>query len=347
MNGISGLAYVDISTGEFSCFELESDGVAGEIGRLQPAELLFPKDSFPPNGITATLTPLGGDRFDREAATRALLAHFGSASLDGLGLAGLSQAAIAAGVIISYLRENQPAVLGQVSRITCSRPGAYMTIDDNTRRNLEIFKPLRQERETLTLLSVLDQTKTAMGARLLRNWLGRPLLDIAEIHRRQDSAQHFFDSAVRRGRTLGLLAKIPDVERLLTRVSAAANATLTPGVPRDLAALRLGLEAIPSLLEATKEGAGDQRAAHELTASLHPCREAVDLIAAAIADAPEPGAVIRRGVLRGARRPPRDLQRRATVSRRPRTTRTRAHGDQVAEGRIQPRLRLLHRDLEG
>ncbi|HEU4759581.1 MAG TPA: DNA mismatch repair protein MutS [Dehalococcoidia bacterium] len=326
-DGSCGLAHVDISTGEFACTQVDAEAAAAELERLRPAELLLPQGTAAPPGMTATLTPLPGAAFDPDAASERLLAHFGSASLEGLGLAGLTLAATAAGAVLAYLQENQPAALSHVARLTYYRPGGFMLLDGNTRRNLELFDSLRPDpdgRRPLTVLSVLDQTKTAMGARLLRRWLGQPLLDITAIRQRQDGVQLFFDSAVRRGRTTSILAKVPDLERLLARVATAATASPGPATPRDLVALRRGLEAVPGLREAVDHDPGSiegKRAAHEeQLAGLHPCAEAAGLIAAAVAEDPQQEAVIRPGfseeldALRSAARDARqflaDLERR-------------------------------------
>src|SRR5439155_22423148 len=112
-----------------------------------------------------------------------------------------------------------------------------------------LYEPLRLGSEGSSLLRVLDRTKTAMGARLLRRWLGRPLLDITEIRLRQERIQLFVDSAVRRGRTTALLAKIPDIERLLARVSTAAAGSAAASVPRDPVALGRGRDGVEKLRE--------------------------------------------------------------------------------------------------
>ncbi len=300
--GSCGLAHVDISTGEFACTQLDAEAAAAELDRLRPAELLLPQGASPPPGAAATLTPLPAAAFDPEATVRRLLEHFGSPSLEGLGLSGLTLAATAAGAALAYLGENQPAALAHISRLSYYRPGGFMLLDANTRRNLELFQTMRADpegRQGLSLLSVLDHTKTAMGARLLRKWLGQPLLDITAIRERQDGVQLFFDSAVRRGRTSALLAKVPDLERLLARVSTAATASPGAATPRDLVGLRRGLEGVPALREAIDHDPASvegKRAVHEeLLAGLHPCAEAAVLIAAAIADDPQEGAIIRAG----------------------------------------------------
>ena len=299
-DGLAGLAHVDVSTGEFGCFQAEAAEAALEIERLAPAELLLPQGITPPGNSTGTLTPLGGHAFEAEAAEARLLSHFGTASLDGLGLAGQSLAARAAGAILDYLEENQQAVLNHISRLAYQGDAGFMTVDANTARNLELFKPLIPDSEHSPLLGVLDQTKTAMGARLLRRWLGRPLLDITEIQKRQDGIQLFVDSAVRRTRTAAILSKIPDLERLLARVSTAAAGSPAASVPRDLVALGRGLDAVDKLRETVEHGPSSGSGKHvvreEMIAGLHPCREVVELVGAAMTDDPSAdGQVIRPG----------------------------------------------------
>ncbi len=299
-DGLCGLAHVDVSTGEFACVQMEDTDLAGELERLRPAEVVFPQGASLPQGLVATLTPLPPDVFAPEACERRLLDHFEAESLESLGLQGAPLAASAAGAVLAYLNDTQRAALGHIARITCYRPGGFLTLDANTVRNLELLQPLRPDARSATLLSTLNHTKTAMGARLLRKWVGQPLLDITAIQARQEGLQFFFDSAVRRGRAATLLTKTPDLERVLGRVStAAAVAAPGPTAPRDLVALRRGLEIVPRLREVLEHDPdpadGRRGVREELAASLHPCREATDVIAAAIADDPQPGAVVRTG----------------------------------------------------
>ena len=163
-----------------------------------------------------------------------------------------------------------------------------------------------------------------MGARLLRRWVGEPLLDITTIARRQDSVELFFDSGVRRGRTAGLLAKIPDLERLRSRLSTAALGAPGASTPRDLGSLGRGLAVIPVLRDAIGHNptaeSGPHEVREEMIAALHPCEEAVTLITAAIADDAQEGSAIRpgfsveldglRSVARDARQYLADLERR-------------------------------------
>lgn len=296
--GACGIAYVDVSTGEFACAQVESEALAAEVERIGPAEVLFPQGAGLTDGVSTARTPLPLEVFTAQAAERRLLEHFGAVSLEALGLEGLSLAVSAAGAVLWYLAENQRTVLGHVGRITVYQPGAFMGLDGVTVRNLELLEPLRREAKGSTLLSVLDHTKTAMGERLLRRWIGRPLLDITAIKARQDGVQLFFDSAVRRVRAGAVLTGIADLERALARVSASAVA---PGAStaRDLVALRRGLEAVPALRavmgEGEAKGEGVVASQRALAGSLHPCAEAAGLIATAIADDPKEGAVIRPG----------------------------------------------------
>ena len=322
-NGLCGLAYVDVSTGEFVCLETALGDAANEVLRFAPAELLLPQGSAPPEGVLATLTPLPHEAFAPATAEERLLRYFEASSLDGLGLGGRTLAACAAGGILAYLEENQRAVLNHISRLSFRTAGGYMNIDPNTARNLELFASLNTAGGS-SLLRVLGETKTAMGARLLRQWIGQPLLDITTISGRQDSVELFFDSGVRRGRTAGLLAKIPDLERLRSRLSTAAAGAPGVSVPRDLGSLGRGLAVIPVLRDAIGHNAvpesGPDRVREEMIARLHPCEEAVTLITAAIADDAQEGSAIRpgfsaeldalRSVARDARQYLADLERR-------------------------------------
>lgn len=293
-----GLAWCDISTGEFSCLQGTADVTREELGHILPAELLLAPGVTLEQGLSATLTPLG--RFEAEESFGTLLRHFGVASLDGLGLRGQRVAAAAAGAVVGYLAENQKAALGHIMGLRLARSGEHMLIDAAARRNLEIFEPLRAENaKENTLLGVLDETRTPMGGRLLRRWLGQPLLDPVEIARRQDCVQLFAGSAVRRGRVRQALARVPDLERVLARISAAAASSLSPGTPRDLLGLRRGLEAVPELRLLLDPGEvadeAERAAAEAMLGGLHPCTDTAALIAAGVADDPGAGGSIRAG----------------------------------------------------
>ena len=279
-----GLAYADVSTGEFVAGELAAGALAGELTRLRPAELLLPEGVDAPDGLEATVTPLGPDWFLTEVAEAALRDHFSVASSDAFGLAGQPAAVAAAGALLQYLRENQRSSLQHVSRPAPYRRDGFMSLDAATRRNLELFAGGRQAKREHSLLGVLDKTKTAMGARLLARRLGQPLLDRSAIEGRLDLVQHLFESATRRGPVQMLLAHVPDLERLCGRIVAGL------ATPRDLVALRRGLEQAPALREAA---AGGTAAVEELCGRIKPCEDVAAAVAQAIAD--EPGASLEQG----------------------------------------------------
>lgn len=170
----AGLAYVDITTSEFATTQLNVDRLLPELERLQPSEVLSPCHlSFP--GRTdftqvATLTPVDDDWFELEAASQALLDHFGAATLEGYGCAHLPLATRAAGAIIRYLQENQKAALGVLTRLTTYSTEGYMILDAQTRRNLEIFRNNRLGTTAGSLLSVIDLTQTSMAGSSRDGW---------------------------------------------------------------------------------------------------------------------------------------------------------------------------------
>jgi len=324
----AGIAYVDVSTGEFAVAQIDADLLPAELDRLRPAELVLPEGQEPPEGLQAAVSHLDAHRFDPEEAAELLLAHFGAASLDAFGCADQPLAVAAAGAVLAYLQDNQRAVLGHITRLSTYNAGAFMTLDSQTRRNLELFASVRQGPGSASLLSTIDFTKTSMGARLLRRWIGQPLLDITALARRQDRVQFFLQSAVRRGQVSALLAKMPDLERLLGRISAGL------AWAREVVSVRRGLELVPSLRQAIGGDGEEVAEGGELLARLHPCQETAALIEQAIEDEPaasavggsasggsfEEGGVIRtgfspeldslRGVARDARQYLADLERR-------------------------------------
>ncbi len=297
-SGRVGLAYADVSTGEFRCMEVDSADLGAELERIRPAELLVAGGSriAVPEGTVATqIAP-----FDREESVTQLLRHFNASALDGLGLEGSTLAAAAAGLIIGYVSENQTAALGHITRITLDESRGHMAIDGNTRRNLELFAPLAErvangKGASPTLVSVLDATKTPMGARLLRRWLGQPLLEVDEIRKRQEQVGFFHASAVRRGQTLDALRDVSDLERSMARVASAASTAPGPTTARDLLGLRRSLEGASRLkaqLEAEVATAGPDEM-NEPLSCLHLCLVAVEVIALAINEDPQAERAIR------------------------------------------------------
>ena len=227
----AGLAYVDITTSEFATSEFPASHLAVELAGLEAAELLVSEESLPPNtgdGRTGSdddvsITTVSPDMFHEDWAREALHNAFGVTSLEGFGCERLPLAVRAAGAIVRYLEDHRSGALGQLNSLYTYSTQSYMVLDPQTRRNLELFEGGRWGGDTgASLLAVLDRTKTSMGARQLRRWVGRPLLDVTELTKRQDAVEWFHRSAVRRGRVTAVLQKIADIERLINKVSASA-----------------------------------------------------------------------------------------------------------------------------
>jgi DNA mismatch repair protein MutS len=282
--GREGLAYADITTGEFATTQLDAGGVEQELARLQPRECLVPDGEHTPISNLQSLlpgthlTPLPAYRFELGAAQQVLLDHFGVATLDGFGCAGKPLAVQAAGAIIHYLRETQKGALAQVVGLSTYSTARFATLGAVTRRNLELTETIRERKVRGSLLGVLDLTLTPMGGRLLRARLAQPLLDRVALEARLDEVQAFYEDTILRGRVREILKGLPDLERLTNRVLAGI------ATPRDLAGIRKALQAAPALQEL------------EVSESLDPCKEVVSLVAAAIAD--DPPAKISAGIIR-------------------------------------------------
>ncbi len=283
-----GLAYIDITTGEFAAAETSSEDLKTELIRLNPSEILSPEGT---DLSESTDTPLSGvdpRLFRYEDADERLREHFHVSSMEGFGLRGLPLATTAAGAVLSYLAETQKAALANVKDLSVYNPARFLVLDGNARRHLEVFSSSRDGGQKGSLLAAIDSTQTPMGSRLLARWLGQPLLDPAEINSRLDRVDGFFGDAIRRAATREHLKVMPDIERIVGRISAG----LVP--PRDLVALRQGLGAYPALIQANRD-----RQSPNDDASLGIVAESLALLNAAIADEPATevgeGGVIRTG----------------------------------------------------
>ena len=288
----AGLAYIDITTSEFATAELPRERVITELERLKPSEVIIAKSTELSNfGLVVPVTRLDDYCFELEAARQALLEHFSVATLDGYGCAHLPLATRAAGAIIQYIKETQKGGLGQITHLSTYSTGSYMALDSQTQRNLELFQASRSGSVEGSLLSVIDLTKTASGGRLLKRWLGQPMLDITELVRRQETISWFVENTLSRTQMTSLLREVADLERLINRVRSNV------AIPRELVTLRCSLEVMPKLRGILEEGVGSQ--IDWLKNELKPRQDVVDLIAEAIVDEPASGLgegeVIRQG----------------------------------------------------
>jgi len=284
-----GLAYVDITTSEFATAQVPFHRAIPELERLKPSEIITAESSdLSGLGLAASVTRLDDYWFELEVARQTMLDHFGVATLDGYGCGHLPLALGAAGAIIHYIQETQKGVLGQLTRLTTYSTDSFMALDVQTQRNLELFYSSRSGTIAGSLLSIIDLTRTAMGGRLLRRWLGQPLLDITELNKRQDAIGWFYENTLARNQSISLLGEVADLERLINRVKGDIAA------PRELVALRRSLEVIPKLQQVLESGSS----INWLKNGLKPCPEVVDLISRAVVEQPgslDEGGVVRQG----------------------------------------------------
>jgi len=243
----TGLAVVDLSTGEFRATELLSpEELKTELSRLQPAELVIPRGTTLEKLLETierrvALTEVEAHYFKPEPITE----HFNLISLDGLGLTPLSGKA--AGGLLRYLKETQKEALSHLSMPSFYSISASMQLDPFTQRNLELVRELRSGGEQGTLLSVLNKTVTGMGERLLRKYILSPLLDRVEIEKRLDLVGLLFEHGLLRTELREILKKIYDIERLAGRLGSKR------ATPRDLLSLKQSLEHLPALQQKLKE----------------------------------------------------------------------------------------------
>ena len=289
----AGIAYIDITTGEFATTQMPVERLMPEIERLSPSEIVTSESAVFNNFQTdLPVTKLDDYWFEYEIAYQTLVDHYRVSSLEGYGCANLPYAVRAAGAIIYYLHETQKGMSGQITRLSTYSTESYMALDEQTLANLEIFGSSSARTKVTSLLSVIDLTKTAMGGRLLRRWLGKPLLDIDEITKRQTAVKWFVENTLPRNQVISLLGKTSDIERLINRVkSNIAN-------PRELVSLKKGLEVIPELVKGI-EGGTSNSPINWLKTELKPRQDVVELISEAIMDEPATnpgdGDVIRQG----------------------------------------------------
>ena len=287
MDGKYGVSTADITTGEFLVTEVDSGReLFDEINKFSPSEIIC-NNAFYMSGVdidelknryNVAVSALDSHFFGDESCRKILREHFKVGSLSGLGLDDYSTGVIAAGAVMAYMYETQKSTLEHITSITPYCTGQFMIIDTSTRRNLELVETMREKQKRGTLLWVLDKTKTAMGARLLRTWIEQPLIHKEEIIRRQDVVEELNMSYISREELCEYLNPIYDLERLIGRISyKTAN-------PRDLIAFKTSLEMLPHI----KRLLGEFRSAvfKELEADLDPLEDLYSLIERAIEDDP-------------------------------------------------------------
>ena len=292
-NDRAGVAYADISTGEFAATEIAARELRTvlrlELTRLRPAEVLVPESNAGDLGWSGHVTAQPDWRFELQRTEERLQSHFGTSTLAGFGLADRPLASRAAGGLLAYLGDTQEAVLPLLTRLSTYTLDDFMALDGATRRNLELTETLRTGDVRGSLLGVLDAAVTPMGRRLLRTWLVTPLLDRERIVRRQEQVQAFFAHGMARAEVRGALRPLSDLERLVNRATAGL------ATPRDLAALRETLRRVPAVLQSAAQAPAE--ALRPVVEQIDACEALLDLLDRALMVDP-PTTLAHVGVIR-------------------------------------------------
>ena len=297
--GKFGLAFCDVSTGAFfATVCADAQNVASELGRFSPSEVLRygtgvdcePIEDALFRRLNCCVDEGKSELFKLEKSEELLERHFGQ-NLAQLGLAGMPAAIIASGALLQTLLTLQKNDLAHIRQLQYYTTGKFMELDLDARRNLELTETMRSKEKKGTLLWVLDKTHTAMGGRLLRSWLEKPLLDPVEITRRHAAVEDLVDNVILRGELEEALRDVTDLERVMTRiVTGTVNC-------RDLLGLARGFRALPEV-KRQLQGCGAPLL-QRLEQAIDPLTDCADLIESTIVDDPpltvREGGIIRKG----------------------------------------------------
>ncbi len=298
-----GFAFLDLTTADFRVIEFDKEhDLLNEIVRLRPAEFLVPKKMYEKhlplfNEIKQIYNCLINTEedwhFDHQIAYDFLVQHFRVHSLDGFGLGGMVAAINAAGGLLKHLEETLCLPIGHISEIHIYSTSQFMSLDRTTLRNLELTHSLQDGSRRSTLVEILDQTQTPMGARLIHHWIKQPLFDIGKISLRQDAVESFCKKGQVLDRVRLLLDGVRDIERLMMKISSGY------ATPRDLVALRKSFEPLSHVKIALQEVAAHSELLREEGNILENLPEMTQLIASALVDEPpvrvSDGNIIREG----------------------------------------------------
>jgi DNA mismatch repair protein MutS len=289
-----GLAWVDLSTGQFQAADVSQNQLTDELGRLAPAEcILAQADSnhLKIDDAKFTLTTRPDWNFDPPSAQAVLREHFGVSTFTGFGFEDDQPSLVSAGALVIYLRETLKAGLNHIGRLRPYRQSNFLFIDDVTRRSLELVRTLRDGSREGSLLSAMDRTVTSMGARMLQDWLMSPLADRPAIEARLDALAELVDDHALRRDLREVLRDGFDLQRLTTRASTGRAS------PRDLSAIGATLRLLPRLK--AKVAARKAALLRELESRLELCPDLRELLESALLDnpplSPREGGVIRPG----------------------------------------------------
>ncbi len=295
-----GVSIADVSTGDYYVTEVDTERkLLDEMNKYNPAELICNEAFFMSgidlddikNRLNVCVSALESWYFGEDTAVTALKEHFKIQNLAGIGLEDFACGSIAAGALLKYLYETQKNSLSHMSAIHPYVTGKFMVLDSSTRRNLELTETLREKSKRGSLLWVLDKTKTAMGARMMRSFLEQPLIEKAEISRRLDAVEELKEHMITREELREYLNAVYDLERLITRIACqTAN-------PKDLLALKNSIQMLPPVKSLLSEFSCEMLL--EIAEEIDPLEDIFDLISSGIdEDAPilvHDGGIIKSG----------------------------------------------------
>jgi DNA mismatch repair protein MutS len=242
----AGIAFCDISTGEFSTFQVSVSEISRQLGSINPSEILIAKkqkNELEPLIHKAVpnirITRIDDWIFSIDYCSELLMNHFNTKTLKGFGIEGLNNAISAAGAALNYLRETQKANLTHINKLSLYNPSDFMILDYSTKRNLEIMFTMQDGEREGSLISILDKTATSMGGRMLKKWISAPLRRLEPIIKRQECVKAFVENKTLRNNLQNELKEIGDLERLISKIcTGRVN-------PREILNLKTSLKKIP------------------------------------------------------------------------------------------------------
>src|SRR5574341_1074911 len=289
-----GMALVDLTTGEFKIDQNQKDKILEQLEVLRPAEILIP-DSWTDKSIKVSVssshfTGFESWKFDFDSAYKNLTEQFQVASLEGFGCQNLNLGIVAAGAVLAYLKETKKTVLSHLNKISVLQDKEVMFLDANTIRNLELF-PSTSNAQSTSLFSILNQTKTSMGARLLKSWLAKPLLNLNKILERQTAVEELVLNSEAQENLQEKLSFISDLERLAGKVGYGK------ATPKDLLGLKESLKIVPQIKK--ELGSLKSQLLKQINDGFPETEDLVNLIKNSMADDPplvlNEGGIIKKG----------------------------------------------------
>jgi DNA mismatch repair protein MutS len=294
----AGIAFSDISTGEFYAYEIPASLIQQQIESISPSEILAQKkDKDYLEKIAHRINPsirvtkIDDWIFNFEYAKELLIMQFKTVTLKGFGIENFIPGIIASGVILNYLQETQKANLSHLNKVSAYNPSEHMPLDFSTKRNLEITFSMNDGSREGSLISILDKTETAMGGRLLKKWISSPLRKLDLILKRQESVEELLKNKTLRNNFLSELKEIGDLERLISKVcTGRAN-------PREIVSIKTSLKKVPAVKNLLSSVSGNTLI--QLKENLNPLEKLVEKIQSALVDSPplsvSDGGIIKNG----------------------------------------------------